>query len=115
MTDPQTIAEWRTSLLTRLNEELPQDQGGASGNRRVCWLAVHLDEYVERWIGFIEHPAVRAEPQINLFESGLFKVIDIALELLEEEVRTVAFNSQTHQIWAELQAVHTELLQTRAP
>jgi hypothetical protein len=78
-----TESDWRSSLRAQLEDAVPRDR--ASGLDRVRWLAVRLIEYIDRWIGFVEHPAVVAEPRSFAFESGLFSVIGIAIEQVSAE------------------------------
>lgn len=110
MGEPQSPAEWRESLITRLNEQLPDSE--MFGRQRIRWLAAHLEEYVDRWLGFSEHPSVRSQPLPFLFESGLYRVIGIALDLIEREVRTFSLPPQVREILVELQAICTALPNT---
>lgn len=113
MTDAASPTDWRQSLIVRLEDALPR--GSTHPNRRIHWLAVHLDEYVDRWIGFAEHPAMRDPPPASLFTSGLFSVIGIAIDLIEAEAPATALPGPVCTAWSELLASYAELLRTHGP
>lgn len=62
----------------------------------------------------VEHPEVRSEPTAFFFESGLFQVIGIAIELIEEEGPADALSAEANRAWGEVLSAHSELLRTRA-
>ena len=110
MSDARSEAEWRASLLNRLNAELPRHTD--CENRRIVWLAEHLYEFIERWIGFVMHPAVQSQPTEFLFQSGLFAVIGITLRLIDEEISHRPLDQRTSANWATLLTTHRSLLRT---
>jgi hypothetical protein len=81
MQDPETLRSlFRASLAT---EAANHDWGM---NDRLRWITKHLDEYIERWLGFAALPI---SPRA-LIQSDLFTMVEIAVDALEEEVAQTA-------------------------
>jgi hypothetical protein len=76
MQDPKTL---RALFLADLDTDARKNAWDAKG--RVLWIMDHLDEYIERWLGFA---SLRISPQA-LIQSDLFTVVDVAIEVLEQE------------------------------
>jgi hypothetical protein len=69
----------RSSFQTELESEALRNAWDQS--ERVRWILDHLDEYIERWLGF---SALRINSR-SLIKSDLFTVVDVAVEALEQE------------------------------
>jgi hypothetical protein len=102
---------WRHSILSRLDEERPTSV--ASHAERVRWLAAHLDEYVERWIGFVEHPVMVEGPTSQAFESDQFAIIGLAIELIGQELREQGIGDPGAARWNRLEQAHRDLQSSR--
>lgn len=102
MQNPETLRSlFRASLAT----EAASDRWGM--NDRLRWITNHLDEYIERWLGFAALPI---SPKA-LIQSDLFTMVEIAIEALEEEVaQTAGARSAFHigEIRAAVEALRKE-------
>jgi hypothetical protein len=67
--------------LFRADLDAEARKNGWGLKERVLWIMDHLDEYIERWLGFA---ALLTDPKA-LIQSDLFTVVEIAVEALEEE------------------------------
>jgi hypothetical protein len=76
MQDPNTL---RALFHAGLEAEARRNVWGLEA--RVLWILDHLDEYLERWLGFA---ALQIDPHA-LLRSDLFTVVEIAVVALEEE------------------------------
>jgi hypothetical protein len=111
MAGEDSIAEWRISIISRLEHELPR--AVADPLDRTLWVVRHLEEYIDRWVGFVEHPAVAGEPNSFVFDSGLFAVIGVAIEVLNEEISKVNIPTEARERWNALVALHTNMHRAR--
>lgn len=111
MTEETQLNEWRASLRSRLDEELPTVS--ASPDERVRWTARHLREYVDRWTGFVEHPSVMNQPIDFAFDSGMFSVIAAAVELIDSEMRPDV-DPAVRDGWRKFVRCYHEIRETRA-
>lgn len=109
MEDASSPAEWKASMQSRLEQELPK--AAADPIDRVRWLARHLEEYIDRWAGFVEHPAVASQPSTFPFESGLFVVIGLAVDLLQRELASTVLLGPAEETWNSLVSVHARMRQ----
>jgi hypothetical protein len=75
----QELTTLRALFRADLDAETRKNAWGPE--ERMLWAMEHLDEYIERWLGFAAHIV---SPQA-LIGSDLFTVIEIAVEALEQE------------------------------
>lgn len=109
--DASSIVEWQHLMESRLEQALPSST--ADPLDRVRWAASHLAEYIDRWVGFAEHPAVTSQPNSFVFESGLFGVIGLGVDLLERESASAALPGHAQETRAKLVSVHKRLSEGR--
>ena len=65
---------------------------------RLTWLFQHLDEYLDRWIGFCNvGPSVVG----SIVEGDLHICLVIALDLIHEELRSLVGATAFKERWAE--------------
>lgn len=76
MQEPNALHSW---FHAELEAEAQRNAWGLK--ERVLWILDHLDEYIERWLGFA---ALHISPQA-LIQSDLFTTIEIAIDALERE------------------------------
>lgn len=82
----------RSSFQTELESEALRN--GWDASERVRWILDHLDEYIERLLGFT---ALRINLR-SLIESDLFTVVDVATEALEQEFSQSAGPHAPHHV-----------------
>jgi hypothetical protein len=111
MNQDTTMTGWRQSILSRLEAERPASV--ASHAERVRWLAAHLDEYVDRWIGFAEHPVIAEGPASQAFESDQFAIIGLAVELVGREMREHGIEDPGAALWDRVEQAHRDLESSR--
>lgn len=109
MTDDSFI-DLRDSLCSRLNDELPKDS--VAPPERVHWLARHVREYVDRWVGFVEHPSVTTQPIAFAFSGGMFLVIGVAMDLIESELAE-DIRPETLAAWRRFARLYCHVRDTR--
>jgi len=111
MNQDTTTLGWRHAILSRLEEARPKDV--ATNTDRIRWLATHLDEYVDRWVGFTEHPAVSEGPPSQAFDSDQFAIIELAIELIGQEIPAQGLEGTVAARWDRLVYAHRDLQATR--
>lgn len=63
---------------------------------RLRWLAEHLEEYVERWLGFC---AIASESSSSLATAPGFNVIDLGAQALEDEIAFAQLPAGAQAAW----------------
>ena len=84
--------KWRVRYLLRLRGA-PKDY-----RQRLVTHAEHLDEYCSRWLGYCQLPYTSAD---ELFDSGLFVVLDAASRVANRDLMRVAGSvpASVHREW----------------
>jgi hypothetical protein len=103
--------EWRESINSRLEAALPRAR--FQGRERLRWLSAHLCEYIDRWIGFVDHPVMDSASPDRLIGDPLFGVIGVGIELLGEELALLSVPSPLTQLWEAVCETHRRILQDR--
>lgn len=65
---------------------------------RVEYLRIHLEEYVDRFLGFSALPHFSNE---SLLQGGLFIIVRVAVELISNEIRSCEFVPAATGSWHE--------------
>lgn len=89
MQDRNTLRSWFRAEL-----EAEARKNGWDVKQRVLWIMDHLDEYIERWLGFAALPI---NPKV-LISSDLFTTVEIAVDALEEEFAETAESLEERQL-----------------
>ena len=81
-----------------LEEELAAESKRRELTRlgRLCWLARHTEEFVDRFLGFyaLPHTTIPA-----LIESDFFKMISVAAELMNGEFTHINTTLEAKHLW----------------
>jgi len=101
-------SEWK-SLLTSLLEEANLPSGSAA----LMWLCVHMDEYLERFVGFVKLETV---PIAKLVDGDLFIIIHVAVEVVEEKLtQEPEIDRSIRKRWTEFKNTVAWMQQARDP
>jgi hypothetical protein len=73
----------RKQALRKSLREQAESQGTVGSRERLSWLCRQLQEYVDRWAGFV---ALESIPMPNLIASEHFGMIEIGAEMVGEEM-----------------------------
>jgi hypothetical protein len=87
-------SEWKSLLTSHLEEaKLP------SCFARLKWLCSHMDEYLERFVGFVKLGTV---PIAKLVDGDLFVIIRVAVEVIDEKlIQEPRINQSIREQWTE--------------
>jgi hypothetical protein len=79
----------RLELRQSLERSLQSDasEHNLDARAQMTWLAEHLDEYIDRWLGFCAVPSLQ---MADLLKSDLFLAVEVGAEMLGEHVGTSA-------------------------
>jgi regulator of protease activity HflC (stomatin/prohibitin superfamily) len=99
MDDDARKEELRNLLLTEL--EIQSARGRFDPGQRLGWLAEHLEEYVDRWLGFVALPSW---PMSHLLRFDGFVMVEIGTEVLDAEIKRAAPPPNVLLAWNEFVA-----------
>jgi hypothetical protein len=83
-------ASLRTHLL-EATEEFSFDSGS-----RIRWLIDHVEEYIDRWVGFCDLPN---SSMTSLMNGDFFGVVEIGLKVLGEELANIKMSPEAEATW----------------
>lgn len=89
-------SEWKALLIALLQEANTSTHLAA-----LKWLSTHMDEYLERFSGFVELGTV---PIGKIVESDLFVIVRVAIDVIEQQLlEEPQINSSIQKQWSEFQ------------
>jgi hypothetical protein len=91
--------ELRASLQQQLAEETERRRLRPEG--RIAWLGERLEEYVDRWLGFV---AITRDPMPLAVDHVLFSIIEIGAEAAEAEMRSIEPAPAIREAWRAFEA-----------
>lgn len=88
----------RQYLWSSLTERLASEAAEKNYTplQRLIWLAEHVEEYVDRWLGLLE---LGSWPWSEIIEHDLFEVIAIGSDLLSKELARVDAPRDVYATW----------------
>ena len=105
---PRSPSEWKSLLTSHLEEaNLP------SCLAALKWLCAHMDEYLERFVGFVKLGTV---PIAKLVDGDLFIIIRVAVEVIEEKlIQESRIDRPIREQWTEFKNTVIWMQQARDP
>jgi hypothetical protein len=90
---PKKLSQWKASLIDLLQEANPQSRMAT-----LRWLGVHMDDYLERFAGFVKLGTI---PIAKLVEGDLFIIIQAAVEVFDECLQKPTMDETIQTQWSE--------------
>lgn len=90
-------AERRIALTRSATDRLDADTHGADRIQRVRWLLDHLQEYLQRWIGWC---TFSRDTMSDVLEHDIHMMLILAADIIDEEVALVRY-PVLHEKWRE--------------
>jgi hypothetical protein len=75
---PKKPSQWRSSLLNHLREANPPTRLAA-----LKWLCNHMDDYLDRFIGFVQMATLPTE---TILKGDLFVIVQVTMDIINEHL-----------------------------
>jgi hypothetical protein len=101
-------SQWRASLIDHLREaKLP------SRLAALKWLCTHMDDYLERFIGFVQSGTLSTD---KIVEGDLFVIVQVATGIIDEQLmKEPRINGLIRKRFTEFQNTISWMERTRDP
>lgn len=88
----------RLTLRSALEQELAEttNREGFNSLERIRWLSEHLEEYIERMVGFCALPDLTWQ---TLIASDGFAVIEVGADAITRELQNTKVSPRFHSAW----------------